>query len=237
MFCKSARTKLAMTTDFPKPVPAAMVAPLLPHRSDAQQQQAMKPAPVMIQVVDSQGNRGPFTHNNPQHVDQTMQYLLQNQQSLFEPEPFQCTTTGNNIGSSPMAVSPTPLQQYHQHSFPHGQYQAHQHGNHQYHHHAPAQQHHQQPGHVYVGNHHVPHDGGYVEQSTPAHHQQMYNQPLLSTSDSADGADITSNMSVWQQVEQHKKHDERMMQFRQLMTVNMQRQQDHHKNSYRASAA
>jgi hypothetical protein len=65
----------------------------------------------------------------------------------------------------------------------------------------------------------------------------MYHQPLLSTTDSADDGDIISNMNVWQEVEEHKKHDERIMQFRQLMTVNMQRQQNHHKNSYRASAA
>jgi hypothetical protein len=289
MFCKSARTKLAMASDIPSPLPAAMVAPqpqphpqlqqqvVAPTQSPAArpsrlvvhqhqphhvptveesmppaarghmvpQQTMMKPAgasssPVVIQVVDGQGNPEPFAPHSSQRMDKAMQYLMQNQFHHFDLEPQPLHSENNHVSSgsdSSMSVSPTPIHQgappvvYHHH---HQQPVAH-HYNHGHHYHpshnaaaAGAGQvhhhHHQQSsyghGHGYVEHHHY-------------QHQQMYH----SAHDGGHSSSVNNaDMNVWQQVEQHKQEDDRMNELRQVMAVNMQ-QRNHHKNSYRASAA
>jgi hypothetical protein len=204
----------------------------------------MKPAPVMITVVDGQGNEA-FMQHNPQHMDQAMQYLLQQQLNLYEPQPL----TNNNDDTAPTAVSPIPLQQHdapvpqqqqqhHQHDHSNGyhytsQGQVHDHHQHHYH-----QQQYQQPAHSFEDGHH------YAEAAAHAHIQQgQYHHPthVSNTNHNSNvGDDNNSNMNLWQQVQTHKQQDSRMMEIRQLMTLNMQRQQNKKhsvKNNYRASAA
>eukprot|EP00529_Nitzschia_sp_RCC80_P020538 CAMPEP_0113451466 /NCGR_PEP_ID=MMETSP0014_2-20120614/6352_1 /TAXON_ID=2857 /ORGANISM="Nitzschia sp." /LENGTH=409 /DNA_ID=CAMNT_0000342821 /DNA_START=435 /DNA_END=1664 /DNA_ORIENTATION=- /assembly_acc=CAM_ASM_000159 len=300
MFCKSARTKLAMATDIPKPVPAAMVAPQPQAKPQQQvvappqppappvsarpstmvghhqhhhsptagesmppaargshivsQPNMMKPAsPVVIHVVDGQGNPEPFASHNPQHMDQAMQYLMQHQFHHFEPQPFQSENNHISSGSDgSMAVSPTPIHQGAPMAYHHHQQQPQQpvphHYNHgrQYHPSNSASAAAAAAGQVHHHHHHQQqqpsHGHGYVEHH---HHQHQPQQMYHSAHDggnSSSCSSITANggnrndMNVWQQVEQHKQEDERMNELRQMMAVNMQ-QRNHHKNSYRASAA
>mmetsp|Transcript_26008 Transcript_26008/g.48478 ORF Transcript_26008/g.48478 Transcript_26008/m.48478 type:complete len:336 (+) Transcript_26008:99-1106(+) len=199
MFCKNARTKIAMATDC-KPSPTPML------NNDHMANLSPIPLPTLNpQTTVKQADAAADLFLQNQQLDPAMEFLLKQQLSLCQQQPM-------------LAQNQLPQQQQQVNAQPFF--------------HPPQQQMPQQQQPILAfgdGTYQLPPAMGFNDCSAAAG---------INNSNNDDNGG--SNMNLWQQIQAQKQQEARMMQLRQLMALNLQRQKNRGKvpaKNFRASAA
>jgi hypothetical protein len=244
MFCKNLRTKIALADS--KPAPTVDV--INTNNNDIN---FALPAVSPIQtssVKNADAATDLYLRNQP--MDPAMQYLLKQQLDLCQ-QPPSTTTMAQNNGHhhgghhhhhQVHQVNPQQLFQQQQQPYHHN-YHHDDHHNHRNHHQQQQQQQERPPILAYGdGTYQVPPSyAGHGDDNN--NNNNIYNVGGVDYNDNnhnINNDNNNNNMNLWQQIQAQKEHEARIMQFRQLMALNIHQKQNRGKSpakNFRASAA
>jgi hypothetical protein len=253
MFCKNARTMIAMATDHPKPValplasmpPKAQVVPFQQPRPMQQQQplQAQSMPGLSVKEVDAATElylrNQQLQQQQQQQLDPAMQYLLNQQLNFCQPKPIPPVQPQQQVRT----MAPAPMQQPPQvnpRSFFRSQQQQ-------------LQEQQQAPSSQFSFQNPSP----MIPEPTPflaygdgtqlgmnmneCINSSVFNHGMCNNSNFNQNTNNNANgdLNLWQQIQAQKQQEAQMMQLRQLMALNLQRQQQRKSGAknVRASAA
>jgi hypothetical protein len=224
MFCKNARTKIAMASDC-KPSPVQVVSPLPPVVNEQTPTVLVPPASTSMQAIPSS-----TPHMMVKKVDAAAETFLRNQQ--LDPAMQFLLRQQLNLCHQPQQ-EPQPQPMFQQQQLPQQQQQ--------------MSSNQQSPMFMAFGGAAASFaDASFGDASFQMQEQQ---QPQLQQYPSTNmgmnnscSSNNNGNMNIWQEIQAQKEQEARMMQLRQLMALNLQRQQNRNRGNapvknFRASAA